>query len=150
MTINSEHVDKDRLYKRDGSLLKISVENNALSDLADKWFMENAIFSFNIKSSAWNKICKTIDMIIGKDIASFFEINPDLVKYSKKCLCSCGCSPGFNVKLPLGHKYCSYNLWIVPTITPEDIITLENVIKKNIPNLYKKDLIKNEESYKKV
>lgn len=139
MNITQTQYDIERRHPH--GCLKLFVHNNVLTDIADKWFNDNEIYKMQIKSSAWAVILKNLLGTIEQKIAKHFGIDPKFVKYSRKCGCSCGCSPGYNVRLPAGHDQTNHDAWanVDTDIDGLDIASLEHVITHKVPKRLAKD-----------
>jgi hypothetical protein len=124
--------------------MKLFVNNNVLTERADQYFNENNIRDLEVKSSAWTLVTKTMFGLIEQKIAKHFGIDPKMVKFSRKCGCRCGCSPGYNVRLPAGHPQANHNAWadVSMDIDGLDIACLENIITTRAPKKLAKDRLK--------
>ena len=122
----------DRRYHK---TLKVHIENNDLTELLDKWFADNNIGDLKVRSKAWNKICGAYQRLVGQKICQHLVLPPKMAKWSRKCGCSCNCSPGWNVKLPEGHEYRNHTTWATIEVLPEDVTYIRQVINKAEPLL---------------
>lgn len=139
MNITESHYDTEKYHPN--GCMKLFVDNNAISKICDDWFEANNIRDMQVKSSAWDFICKTAFGMIEQKIAKHFSIDPKFVRYSRKCGCSCGCSPGYNVRLPAGHDQANHNAWanVDSDIDGLDTTSLEHVITHKVPKRLAKD-----------
>jgi len=80
----------------------IFVNSNA-SKTIDEFFLQNEIFNLDFKSKTWSKMVRLSTKMDIREIMSIFPKGaaPVSITYSKKAGCSCGCSPGYIVKLPI-------------------------------------------------
>ena len=103
--------------------LRIYLNNNILTDLVDKWFGEQDILSMKVRSKAWNKVKRTAFRRIEKQIATYFHIPEKAVRWSQKCGCRCGCSPGYLVKVqdPMDWNLCRRTMHAEILPSAEDI-----------------------------
>jgi hypothetical protein len=87
---------------------KIYVTSN-VNDLLDAYFDKHGILNFDFKSAVWSKLCRFAQKIVADELEKLLlakfpkDTHPDLViekiRFSHKCGCSCGCSPGYHIEL---------------------------------------------------
>jgi hypothetical protein len=116
-------MDRDRHYN--ATALKVYVSNTALHKLADRWLTENNILDMAVPSKAWSMIVRHLNKVIEKKLADYFEVPASDCKWSRKCGCSCGCSPGFNIK-DTPYSYCSVRAKV--GITSDEIAEFQKLI----------------------
>jgi hypothetical protein len=146
MKIDENHFDRERRYGN--NLFKLFMKNNSITELIDKWFHDNDLSSMKVKSKAWQRLSGKATKIIEAKIATHFNIPPANVKYSRKCGCKCGCSPGYNVKLPDGHELARHNGWGEVDTSEDDLAILKKLINTKIPKLFAEDKAREKEIFK--
>lgn len=117
--------------------LKVHVENNVLTDMLDKWFHDNSIGDLKVRSKAWAKLSGAYQRLVGQKICQHLVLPLKLAKWSRKCGCSCGYSPGWNVRVPPGHQYTNHTTWVTIDVLPEDMAFLRRIIDRIDPLLQK-------------
>jgi hypothetical protein len=142
--MNITQSDWDTEKRHLNGCMKLYVDNNTLTERIDQWFGENNIGDMQVKSSAWALVSGTALGLIEQKIAKHFGIDPKFVKYSRKCGCRCGCSPGYNVRLPAGHPQANHNAWadVSMDIDGLDQACVENIINTRAPKKLAKDKLK--------
>jgi len=106
--------------------------DNAVDKALDKWFDNNEIWKLKYKSKAWTFLTNWRNKIYAWQIRGAMQLsNLATVNFSGKCGCSCGCSPGFNVKDPvnLPEQYRKHNVWAAIDSSVVDEAILKAVIK---------------------
>lgn len=148
INITSMNRDHDRKGFRNNKL-HMYVGNTELHALADEWFSENGISELQVKSAAWGRIVGYINRTIAKKIETHFDAEnvkesksdrpvPSVkARYSRKCGCSCGCSPGFIVDGCLSVATYRADAWADVHVTKAEIEYMKKLIayvtKKFLP-----------------
>ena len=115
-TLNVMRSEGRRFNRLKWSSTEVYVENNALYDRIDKWFNDNSVSALHVKSRAWRRVSRVAERIIASHIARHFGADPKTVKWSRKCGCSCGCSPGFRIHdAPTNYRHKTAWVEFVPS-----------------------------------
>jgi hypothetical protein len=116
-TLNVMRSDDGRRFNRlKWSSMEVYVETNVLYDRLDQWFQDNTIGHLATKSRAWRRVSRVAERIIARHIAQHFGADPKTVKWSRKCGCACGCSPGFRIyDAPTAYRHRTAWIQFVPS-----------------------------------
>jgi hypothetical protein len=89
------HSDGGR-YIDDG--FNVYADSN-LSSAIDEFFTANKIYGLSFKCRTWTKLKNFVSRVEAASLKERFSLEDSAaVKYSHKAGCSCGCSPGFQVR----------------------------------------------------
>ena len=141
-TLNVMRSDDGRRFNRlKWSSMEVYVESNRLYDRLDQWFQDNTISHLAIKSRAWRRVSRVAERIIARHIAQHFGADPKTVKWSRKCGCACGCSPGFRIyDAPTAYRHKT--AWIEFVPSDAEIAKLEHaILHKSVARLLAADRV---------
>jgi hypothetical protein len=98
-TLKSKHA---RTYSDGGRYIdngfNVYADSN-LSSAIDEFFNANKIYSLSFKCRTWTKLKNFVSKVEAASLKESFSLEDSAaVKYSHKTGCSCGCSPGFQVR----------------------------------------------------
>jgi hypothetical protein len=107
------------------SSAKVFVQSNA-DKLVDTWFSDQKVYALEFKSKTWSKMKA---LAAKANVAALRQIFDGKLSYSHKCGCSCGCSPGYNLRNISNDKIADLarkEFWV-------DVETETDAIEKYIP-----------------
>ena len=147
--ITSSRLDPDmrrrRKWNKTSVDAKVYINTNKVDNLVDDWYQRNELYRATFKSKAWSIITRARNRVIVKAIKEQIPLCDSAnVRFNHKCGCSCGCSPGFDVRdSNLEEEHCN-KYWLVPEVSTDDIKVIESAIAKANP-LFKEEKRKTEE-----
>lgn len=135
--ITNNRIDFDRRFSNVD--LRVYVNDTPLHKIADKWFSDNGLYSLPVKSKAWNRIIKYLNDRIAPELAKHFNVPIERCKWNRKCGCSCGCSPGFVIKMP-PPEFQRRDVWVKVSVNESVIRGLkELIVSEKFVKIFNKD-----------
>lgn len=115
--------------------IKVYCESSG-DELIQDFFYEN-IAQLGFKCKTWSKLTRFVNKLTSAAIKEHFpDKSLKSLRFSHKCGCSCGCSPGWNVKFEGGSesKYPE-DVWMSTTCSVEDTAAINLKVERLIPEL---------------
>jgi len=142
MSIIIDSIQQD--YKRSKNSTRdharVYLNYGEVHEMLDEWFYDNNIAALAVKSKAWNKIKRAINKLATSRISSTLNVNCSDIRFSQKCGCSCGCSPGYIVKNVKDVYRCT-NIWCTLKLDDVEIKDLQSLLQsKEITDLLLRDI----------
>jgi hypothetical protein len=126
--MNSVVVTSDRIDNKKNKTMHVYVECPGIYPLIDKYFSDNIMF-LKVVSKAWRSVKMTATKIVISKLSEHFGLPARDIKWSNYCGCSCGCSPGYIVKVPEGDPKSGHSLWVKVDVTEAEIASVQKAIE---------------------
>ena len=91
----------------------------------DKFATENGVWNLDFKSKVWSSVCKQATKT---NLKALKELFPDAtsIKFSRKAGCSCGCSPGYIMRLEPNVR--GRHFWVDVTANSEEVEEFKQIV----------------------
>jgi len=134
---NTRTVKRNYPEKRiTGAKLYIDSNEHGADSIIDEWFNKNEIWKLDFKCKTWSSVKRLGTKAV---VAALREKFPtEKISYSVNAGCSCGCSPGYNMKQLTDIDMNNSENWITLEATEDEGDELRELLKtKFLPKLKK-------------